>query len=44
LKTQILFLINRYQQQKDLVQHDLFSGGVISDYLFSKDRIFAAMN
>ncbi|HEX5035623.1 MAG TPA: deoxynucleoside kinase [bacterium] len=44
LKTQILFLINRYQQQKDLVQHDLFSGGVVSDYLFSKDRIFAAMN
>lgn len=44
LKTQILFLINRYQQQKDLVQHDLFSSTIVCDYLFSKDRIFAAMN
>jgi deoxyadenosine/deoxycytidine kinase len=44
LKTQILFLINRYQQQKELVQHDLFSKMVVCDYLFSKDRIFAALN
>lgn len=44
LKTQILFLINRYQQQKELVQHELFSRTVVCDYLFSKDRIFAAMN
>ncbi len=44
LKTQILFLINRYQQQKELLQQDLFSSVVVCDYLFSKDRIFAAMN
>lgn len=44
LKTQILFLINRYQQQKELVQHDLFSQTVVCDYLFSKDRIFATLN
>lgn len=44
LKTQILFLINRYQQQKELLQHDLFSNAVVCDYLFSKDRIFAALN
>lgn len=44
LKTQILFLINRYQQQKELLQHDLFSRTVVCDYLFSKDKIFAAMN
>lgn len=44
LKTQILFLISRYQQQKDLVQHDLFSQVIVSDYLFSKDRIFANLN
>lgn len=44
LKTQILFLISRYQQQKELVQHDLFSQTVVCDYLFSKDRIFASMN
>jgi len=44
LKTQILFLINRYQQQKALVQQDLFSQTVVCDYLFSKDRIFASLN
>jgi len=44
LKTQILFLINRYQQQKELLQQDLFSKTVVCDYLFSKDRIFATMN
>lgn len=44
LKTQILFLINRYQQQKELLQQDLFANTVVCDYLFSKDRIFAAVN
>lgn len=44
LKTQILFLISRYQQQKELIQHDLFSQTVVCDYLFSKDRIFASLN
>src|SRR5579885_3315910 len=44
LKTQILFLINRYQQQKELLQQDLFANTVVCDYLFSKDRIFAALN
>lgn len=44
LKTQILFLISRYQQQKELIQNDLFSQVVVCDYLFSKDRIFANLN
>lgn len=44
LKTQILFLINRYQQQKELSRNDLFSRSAVCDYLFSKDRIFAALN
>lgn len=44
LSTQILFLINRYQQQKELLQQDLFSNMIVCDYLFSKDRIFAAIN
>ncbi len=44
LKTQILFLINRYQQQKELLQQDLFSRTVVCDYLFSKDKIFAGLN
>ncbi len=44
LKTQILFLINRYLQQKELAQQDLFSQRIVCDYLFSKDRIFASIN
>ena len=39
--TQVFFLLSRYQQQRRLRQQDLFSGGVVSDYLFAKDRIFA---
>lgn len=44
LKTQILFLINRYLQQKELNQHDLFAERVVCDYLFAKDKIFASIN
>ncbi len=44
LKTQILFLISRYQQQKDLLQRDLFNQTIVCDYLFSKDRVFANLN
>lgn len=44
LKTQILFLINRYLQQKEMGQQDLFSQMVVSDYLFAKDRLFASLN
>ena len=34
----------RYKQQANLRQPDLFSQRVVSDYLFSKDRIFAYLN
>jgi len=44
LKTQILFLINRYLQQKQLAQQDLFSRKLVCDYLFAKDRVFASLN
>ena len=40
-KTQLFFLLSRYQQQLDLGQADLFQKTTISDYLFAKDRIFA---
>lgn len=42
-QTQLFFLLNRYRQQMNLVQQDLFEEMVISDYLFSKDKIFAYM-
>ena len=39
------FLLQRYGQQGELAQGDLFSrGGVVSDYLFAKDRLFASLN
>jgi deoxyguanosine kinase len=41
LAAQVFFLLSRYQQQRRLRQQELFSRGVVSDYLFAKDRIFA---
>ncbi len=43
-QTQIFFLLSRYQQQKEMVQQELFSSTVVADYLFAKDRIFAYLN
>ncbi|MBI4212579.1 MAG: deoxynucleoside kinase [Deltaproteobacteria bacterium] len=43
-KTQLYFLLNRYQQQMELKQHDLFYPLVICDYTFAKDFIFASIN
>jgi len=43
-KTQIFFLLSRYQQQLELRQQDLFEQAVVSDYTFAKDWIFAGAN
>jgi deoxyguanosine kinase len=43
-QTQIFFLLNRFQQQREIAQLDLFNQVTLSDYLFAKDRIFASMN
>ncbi|OGQ22845.1 MAG: hypothetical protein A3I05_01590 [Deltaproteobacteria bacterium RIFCSPLOWO2_02_FULL_44_10] len=43
-KTQLFFLLNRYQQQMELKQHDLFYPLIICDYTFIKDAIFAEIN
>ncbi len=43
-QTQIFFLLSRFRQQQSLLQHDLFSSVLVSDYLFAKDRIFANLN
>ncbi len=42
--TQIYFLLSRHKQQVAISQIDLFHTRIISDYLFSKDRIFAYLN
>ncbi len=40
-QTQLWFLLNRYRQQQELAQADLFRQTLITDYLFAKDKIFA---
>lgn len=43
-KTQLYFLLSRYQQQLELKQRDLFRPAVVCDYTFAKDLIFAKIN
>ena len=40
---QISFLVERYRQQQELVQMDLFAQSTVADYIFAKDRIFAEL-
>ena len=43
-QTQLNFLIQRYQQQQELRQVDIFHNLLITDYMFIKDRLFASLN
>ncbi|AFZ68159.1 deoxynucleoside kinase [Deinococcus peraridilitoris] len=43
-QVQVFFLLSRFKQLQALSQAELFAGNVVSDYLFDKDFIFAAMN
>jgi deoxyguanosine kinase len=44
LSTQLFFLLQRFGQQSEFLQGGLFEqGGVVSDYLFAKDRLFATL-
>ncbi len=40
-QAQLFFLLNRYRQQIEISQRDLFSDAIVADYLFAKDSIFA---
>ena len=40
-KTQVFFLLSRYEHQREILQMNLFERCVITDYLFDKNRIFA---
>ena len=42
-QTQMFFLLSRYRQQQQL-PHLLEQNAIISDYMFAKDRLFAALN
>ncbi len=43
-QTQMFFLVSRYKDLRDRVHPDLFHEGIVADYLFQKDRIFANLN
>jgi len=43
-QTQLWFLLQRYQQQQDLRQVDVFHNLLVTDYMFVKDRLFASLN
>ena len=43
-QAQVFFLLNRYNQYMGLAQRNLFSSVVLVDYLFQRDRLFAALN
>lgn len=43
-RTQIFFLLERYNQLQQLNQKELFASYTVSDYLFEKDKIFAYLN
>jgi len=44
LAVQLSFLFSRLRQWQALQQRSLFSSGLVSDYLFAKDRLFATIN
>jgi deoxyadenosine/deoxycytidine kinase len=41
LKTQLIFLLNRYAQQVEISQKGLFQKTTVSDYIFFRDGIYA---
>ncbi|WKB54164.1 deoxynucleoside kinase [Eleftheria terrae] len=43
LQTQMFFLFQRLEQYRELAQPGMFSGPVVSDFLFAKDALFAQL-
>lgn len=43
-QTQIFFLMSRYRQQHKVIASTLRHSGLVSDYLFAKDWLFAHLN
>lgn len=44
LAVQLFFLLQRARQMEELRQADLFRPGIVSDFMWDKDRLFAGMN
>jgi deoxyadenosine/deoxycytidine kinase len=43
-RTQLFFLLERFNQLQQLNQKELFHNFIVSDYIFEKDKIFAYLN
>ena len=43
LQAQLFFLLERYRQQRDVYERGLPAQGLVADYLFAKDGIFAGV-
>jgi deoxyadenosine/deoxycytidine kinase len=43
-QTQVFYLLARHQMLQEILQGDLFSGGTVTDFLFERERIFAALH
>jgi len=43
LQTQLAFLFQRVRQMRELAQPGMFAGGVVSDFTFAKDALFARL-
>ena len=43
-QAQVFFLLERFRRQQEIHQPDLFSKGLVSDFLFSRDLVFAYLN
>jgi deoxyadenosine/deoxycytidine kinase len=44
LQTQLFFLFQRVKQMQSVVQPGMFASGLVSDFLFAKDALFARLN
>lgn len=44
LPAQLYFLLTRYNQQRQLLQQELFAQSMVADYILARDRIFARLN
>jgi len=44
MSVQLSFLFSRLKQWQSLLQPNLFTQGLVSDYIFAKDRLFANIN
>lgn len=43
-QTQLFFLFQRVKQMQEIAQPGMFSRGIVSDFVFAKDALFARMN